>query len=106
MAGFGNPGIKESRTMAQYLVEKAIPTSPLPRVALFEAATPYPSFVSYGTDWLVIPADSPDEAAAYAEDYFAGELPDQEAAEEAAAAMRTIALTEGFEFAKILLLGG
>ena len=92
--------------MLQYLVEKAIPTSPLPRVALFDAATPYPSFVSYGTGWLVVPADSPDEAEAYAEDYFSGQLPDQDAAEEEAAAMRTIALNERFEFAIILLLGG
>jgi hypothetical protein len=91
--------------MLQYLVEKALPASPLPRIALFEAATPYPSFVSYGTDWLVAPADSPDEAEAYAEDYFSGQLPDQEAAEEEAAAIRAIALSEGFEFAKMLLLG-
>jgi hypothetical protein len=53
----------------------------------------------------VVPADSPDEAEVYAEDYFSGQLPDQDAAEEEAAAMRTIALNEGFEFAKILLLG-
>ena len=92
--------------MLQYLVEKANPASPLPRVALFDAATPYPSFVSYGTGWLVVPADSPDEAGAYAEDYFSGQLPDQAAAEEEAAAMRTIALNEGFEFAKTLLFGG
>jgi len=92
--------------MPQYLVERALPASPLPRVAQFDAATRYPSFVSYGTDWLVCPADSPDEAESYAEDYFSGQLPDQDAAEEAAAAIRTIGLIEGFEFAQRLLLGG
>ena len=91
--------------MSHYLVEKESPTLSLPRVSLFEASTPYPSFTTYGAEWLVVPADSPDEAEAYAEDYFGGQLPFQIEAEEQTAAIRMIATVEGFEFAQQLLLG-
>jgi hypothetical protein len=92
--------------MPQYLVERGTPPHPLLRVTLFEAYTPYPSFAAYGAEWLVIPAASPDDAAAYAEAYFAGALPDQAEAEAQTASIRTIATSEGSEFAKMLLLGG
>ena len=91
--------------MSLYLVEKAGPAGPLPHVRLFEATTPYPHVGTYGSEWLVVPADSLDAAAAYAAAYFAGELPDQAAVEAQAAAQRQAA-GRGVEFVQILLEGG
>ncbi len=88
-----------------YLVEKAGPDGPLPHVRLFEATTPYPPVDAYGSEWLVVAADSLDAAEAYVEAYFAGQLPDQAAVEAQAAAKRRAA-HRGVDFAQILLEGG
>jgi hypothetical protein len=90
--------------MSLYLVEKAGPAGPLPHVRLFEATTPYPRVEAYGTEWLVVPADSLDAAEAYAAAYFAGQLPDQEAVAAQAVAKRRAA-EGGIDFVQILLEG-
>lgn len=88
--------------MSLYLVEKAGPDGSLPHVRLFEATTPYPEVGAYGSEWLVVSADSPDAAEAYAAAYFAGQLPDQAVVEAHATAQRQAA-GRGVDFVELLL---